>query len=133
MYGFHLSIQAQDALALHARGVNTGAFVSTGSRSAEATALKRPLVLIEGSGLALFKTRVSGHAGYGVQAKFMNDGTERCGESPVCPFSNFVYLEDVVVTTLRVVGSISVMQHFGLHRIGGHRGLVIMKVKQRLV
>ena len=71
VYGFHLSIQAQDALALHARG-EYGAFVSTEFSGAEATALKRPLVLIEGSGLALFKTPVSGHAGYGVQAKFMN-------------------------------------------------------------
>ena len=98
VYALNIAVSADQGAALELKHVNTSAFIGASFEGAADTSSMNALIDIRGSGFGLFKSLFSNHGGPGLKAEF-GDEDRACRLSPVCPFSNFIYLEDITRTS----------------------------------
>ena len=116
LYAYNLSVQGASQHGAELIGVNTAAILRSEFVGVEEGGDTEALVIVKGTGLVLFKSLIRQNRGPGIVGGFAGTDADECALSPIYPFSNFVFLEDIHVEDVHRRGIALNHAAFGLHR-----------------
>ena len=86
LYAINVDVHQSAVHAVRLSQVNTAAFLRCSFRGVPGDAVEHPLIKIDATGVAIFKSIIGQHGGPGFKAEFAETDELDCQQSPVCPF-----------------------------------------------